>query len=179
MASKKARPKPEAPKPAFVETEAEASLRHIAEAARDRRAKEEAAIQAKAMYQVAKEDLKAAKEAERKTIDDETTELPLFPRPRPAEPKPQGEAFPPADEIESAVESDPIRAAFLANLPIDHADLVKLGNEDIQTVGELEDALANGAGNRIVGLIGQPGLSAILDAITQYRGQAEGESGAA
>jgi hypothetical protein len=181
MASKKKTPRPEpTPQPPpFEETESEAALRRIAEAARNRREKFAAAVTAKEAYNAAKADYKKALADETQVIDDQTTELPLFPRPRAPEPKAEASGEP-LDLAALGEEIDPVRGMFLSGFPaIPQAHLVKLGNEDIQTVGELEDALADGAGNRIVGLIGAPGLTAILDAISAFRQQADPESGAA
>jgi hypothetical protein len=118
----------------FVETDEQASLRRIAECARDRQAKRAAMDRAKLAYQEARESWKKACEEQDQVIDAETTELPLFPRSKdaPAAKAPAPAPGQPDATFLSLVEGFPVSVS------------AHLGSEGIVTVADLERFLAEG-----------------------------------
>jgi hypothetical protein len=135
---------PVVPEPPFVESEAEGSLRRIAERARERNQRADAMAKAHAAYKAAKEAYEAACEEERQTIAAETEELPLFPRPRPTPPA-EGNGPPPWRPAAPGPEVNPDATTWLSSLErFPSAALAPLGVAGIQTVADLRAFLADG-----------------------------------
>jgi hypothetical protein len=156
----------------FEETESETSLRRIAEAARNREHCHEFLLKTKAAYSSAKEAYKAACEEERQTIDAETTELPLFPRPRaappqPAGPEPKGNGSPPPPG--PAHSADPDAGTFLSSLKgFPMGALIALGQVSVQTVADLKGYLAEGGKLAEIEGLGEGVAAKILAALKRH-----------
>lgn len=157
-------PSPES-SPFVAETEAEASLRRIAEAARGRKAKALEMVMAKSAYKAAKEAHAKALDEELAVIDAETTELPLFPRLKPGEPGAN-----PAPPAPTGGDGDPRGATWLNTLGISPVILVKLGEAGIQTVSDLAAFTASGRQLTEIKGIGETSAELILDCLAKFWG---------
>jgi hypothetical protein len=135
---------PVVPSPPFEESEAEGSLRRIAECARERNQRADAMAKAHAAYKAAKEAYEEACEEERQTIAAETEELPLFPRPRPTPPA-EGNGASPSAAPGDGTRPDPDASTWLSGLErFPSAALAPLGVAGLQTVADLRAFLADG-----------------------------------
>jgi hypothetical protein len=159
------------PESLFVETEAEASLRRIAEWARHRVECRARLAKAKAAYKEAKEAYDEACIDEQQAVDTETAELPLFPRPReqPGSGLPEPEAGPLAPSV-PASDPDPDRTTFLSSLDgMPHAATVVLGSFGYMTVSDLLGFLNSGGMLNEIEGIDPAAERKILAALSRHR----------
>lgn len=158
-----------------VETEAEGSLRRIAEGHRHREEKRAAMLAAKASYKAAKADYEEAVEELDQITSDQCAELPLFPRfggtaPPPTAPPaadipPKG---PPPGRPGAKTDDEAWKNAWLSSLALPTGVVIRLGEAGLQTVGDLAAYTENGGNLTEIAGIGAAKAQEIEDALMRF-----------